>query len=190
MTVDTVEENKVNYKESYNRAWILALEAMREGRIEESLVKELFEPIPEEQTTAAQVLMSKLTHLESKRPQPQLKGDIKAKFENEFNTLKQVFGMFNWGGNQIAFARRYALLWAAWGATNLSDNLKTSSKETENDILMLEEIKSEIQRRMDEDVNLDGNGGFASYMDHTVYSTLDSFLDFIKEKMIDITTKK
>ena len=46
-----------------------------------------------------------------------------------------------------------------------------------------EPLLAEIERRMEEDVSLDGNGGFASYMDFERYSTLESILSFVKEEL-------
>lgn len=129
MKIKSIEEEKVDYRESYNKAWCRGLEAMCEGEIDESLLKEMFEPIPEHQVTAAQDLFSKLESLESKRIHPKLTGETKAKFENEFNTLKQVLNMLAWPGNQIVYAKRYALLWAAWGAYHLKDIGKIEESE-------------------------------------------------------------
>ena len=57
---------------------------------------------------------------------------------------------------------------------------------------MIEQIKQEIERRKIEDVTLDGNGGFASYIDCTVWSVLDSLLEFInklQEPEVDLDTE-
>jgi hypothetical protein len=42
------------------------------------------------------------------------------------------------------------------------------------------DIIAEIERRKLEEVEYDGNGGFASYADQVHYSCLDSFQDFIQ----------
>jgi len=44
-------------------------------------------------------------------------------------------------------------------------------------------LMAEIEKRMEEDVYLDGNGDFASYIDYERYSTLESVLSFVKEEL-------
>ena len=50
-------------------------------------------------------------------------------------------------------------------------------------------LVAEIEKRKEEEVNYDENGGFASWADHNHYSTLESiedFLDTLEVKEVDL----
>ena len=101
-----------------------------------------------------------------------LKGEIKAKFKNEFNTLWQTVGMIQFANVAKHIIERLCLHFAAWGAHNLKVYCSISSEENHTmDIAAKEvDLEKEIESWV-EDNSVNG------YYQEDVYETAEHFFE-------------
>lgn len=111
----------------YRTAHIRALQAVKDGEMSEKLYNEMFPKISDDARFDREFMEAHIEYWKYKRPTLVLHGQDKAKFEYEWNTVKQVSGIHN--VIQKWLAKEFALLWASWGAQNLSHITKTENDE-------------------------------------------------------------
>lgn len=122
-------ENLEEYRKLYDLATGNAFRAIDDGLITKELFENIFECLPDTEQTVKEALTAHISYIKSKRIFPTLKGQIKAKFKYEFNTMKQIFHIGSWPGYQTYLAEEFAFLWAIWGAYNFAEQFKMNEEE-------------------------------------------------------------
>lgn len=113
------KSTNTDYIRKYQAALCAAVAMAESKELDYDTIDRIFIDIPKECIEGALYLKSHLRVVERKRGNHQLHGEQKAKFENEFNAIKQVLGIGTFPGQDIQLAKRFALLFALWGKDNL-----------------------------------------------------------------------
>lgn len=93
---------------------------------------EFIEPNVEDETLTEieeKVVRGDIHRIDVKRVPIELHGELKHKFNNEFNTMWQLVGQLQFANVAKRIIERICLNFAAWGAYNLRDLGKTSEEE-------------------------------------------------------------
>lgn len=93
---------------------------------------EFIEPNGEDGTLTEieeKVVRGDIHRIDAKRVPIELRGELKHKFKNEFNTMWQLVGQLQFANVAKRIIERICLNFAAWGAYNLRDLGKISEEE-------------------------------------------------------------
>ena len=134
--IEIIEESD-NHRRLYDLAYANAFRAVEEGRLDKELFNEIFEELPAYTEPIQDALKTHFAYIRKKRVFPTLKGQKKAEFKYEFNTMKQIFHIGSWPGWQTYLAEEFAFLWAVWGAYNFAGlfEMKPEEKAKMDDII-------------------------------------------------------
>jgi len=108
-------------------------------------VKEINEEL---QGLEKEVAEGTVNRINKKRIPIELKGEVKAKFKNEFHTMWQTIHGISFANVAKPILERLCLHFAAWGVYNLKENIKMKPEEVKLDAVEVKEVdlKSEIEK--------------------------------------------
>jgi len=84
-----------------------------------------------------------VNRINKKRIPIELKGEVKAKFKNEFHTMWQTIHGISFANVAKPILERLCLHFAAWGVYNLKENIKMKPEEVKLDAVEVKEVDLE-----------------------------------------------